>query len=268
MGLVLGTSAGSAFILNRGYIKLWRKSIESGWLKNPQLWAFWCWCLLKASSSPHDFVVGFQKVHLEAGDFIFGRRTAAEELKTTEQKIRTCLDALQKLKNVTIKTTNKFSIISIVNWDVYQPNKNENNQQTNQQVTNKQPTSNHKQECKEVKKRYISPELIELSANFLRFQQNAFPEIVKDIGENKIKNGALTVQRLIEIDGYDLEKQIRPALKWAVKDEFWRDKVLCLSGLRIKGKNGEKKFANILMAMCKNGTAKFETIEDRAARAI
>jgi hypothetical protein len=137
--------------MNNGFIKLWRKSLEAGWLKNHKLWVFWSYCLMKASYKEYDAIIGFQTIHLMPGQFIFGRKKASKEIKMTEQSIRTCLDFLCKAQNLTIKTTNKFSVITIVNWDTYQSNENENNQQSNQQLTNKQPTTNHIQELKELK---------------------------------------------------------------------------------------------------------------------
>jgi len=146
--------------MERGFVKLWRKSTDSGMMQNHKLWVFWTWCLLKATHKKREQMVGMQMVTLEPGDFIFGRKAASRELKISEQTIRTCVQNLKKLENLTIKTTNKFSIISIVNWGIYQQEKNQINQQINQQLTNNQPTTNHKQECKECKecKEYISSE--------------------------------------------------------------------------------------------------------------
>jgi len=142
--------------MEQGYVKLWRKSLESGLMQNANLWVFWSWCLMKASHKKHKQMVGMQMVELEPGQFIFGRKVAALELQISEQTIRTCLKSLKNLKNLTIKTTNKLSIISIVNWGSYQQDETQTNQQTNQQLTNNQPTTNHKQECKECKE-YIKP---------------------------------------------------------------------------------------------------------------
>ena len=131
-----------------GYIKLWRKSLDAGWLQNPKLWTFWCWCLMKATHREYDQIVGCQQVHLIPGEFVFGRKKASKELRMSEQSIRTFIDFLKTSQNLTIKTTNKFSVISIINWNTYQGNEFENNQQINQPLTNNQPTTNHKQEYK------------------------------------------------------------------------------------------------------------------------
>ncbi|MBT7630933.1 MAG: hypothetical protein HN597_14695 [Desulfobacula sp.] len=129
--------------MDRGYIRLWRKSLDGGLLKNHNVWVFWSWCLMKANhTKDKKFVVGFQEIYLQPGEFIFGRKKAAEETGLSEQKIRTCLTFLKKSKNLTIKPTNKFSIVSIANWKTYQFCDDAINQQSNQQLTSKQPASN------------------------------------------------------------------------------------------------------------------------------
>ena len=106
--------------MNRGYVRLWRKSLDAGWIRNHKLWAFWSYCLLKASYKEYDAIVGLQIIHLLPGQFIFGRKKASKETGLTEQQIRTILAFLRKAGNLTIKTTNKFSIITIINWPTYQ----------------------------------------------------------------------------------------------------------------------------------------------------
>jgi len=133
--------------MNRGYVHFWRKSLDSGWLKNHQLWVFWSYCLLKATHREYDAIVGLQRVHLNPGQFIFGRRQASIETGLTERQIRTLLDFLSKAGNLTIKTTNRFSIISIINWDIYQGRETQNDQQNDQLPTSKRPrtiTKEHK----------------------------------------------------------------------------------------------------------------------------
>jgi hypothetical protein len=127
--------------MDRGFVKLWRKSIDAGWLRNHKLWAFWSWCLMKASYREHKQIVGRQTVELKPGQFIFGRKKAAEELNISEQETRTILGFLAKAQNLTIKSTNKFSIITVVNWPIYQ-GMTETDQPADQQTTNQQLTTN------------------------------------------------------------------------------------------------------------------------------
>ncbi|MFA7185604.1 MAG: hypothetical protein WC082_11955 [Victivallales bacterium] len=133
--------------MNRGYVHFWRKSLDSGWLRNHQLWVFWSYCLLKATHREYDAIVGLQRVHLNPGQFIFGRRQASIETGLTERQIRTIIEFLKKAGNLTIKTTNRFSIISIINWDIYQGRETQNDQQNDQLPTSKRPhtiTKEHK----------------------------------------------------------------------------------------------------------------------------
>jgi hypothetical protein len=129
--------------MENGYIKLYRSSLKKGWLQNPKLWAFWCWCLMKASHREHKQIVGHQVVDLLPGQLVFGLKAASKELRQSIQSIRTHLKFCTKVEqNLTVKTTNKYSIITIVNWDSYQVDEEQPNKQNNNQLTNKQQTTN------------------------------------------------------------------------------------------------------------------------------
>jgi hypothetical protein len=128
--------------MHRGYIKLWRKSIESPLWQNQTVWRLFEWCLLKASYTDHIQIVGYQQVTLKPGELIFGRKKAALETGLTEQNIRTALSVLQLTNTLTIKVTNKYSIIQIQKWEIYQDANHQSNQQNVTPVTNNQPATN------------------------------------------------------------------------------------------------------------------------------
>lgn len=140
-----------------GYIKLWRRMLNSPIWENHNLCRFWLYCLLKASHSKTEQLVGFQSVELEPGQFIFGRKKAMEETGLSERTIRTCLKTLNSIGKTTSKTTSKYTILTICNWEVYQETATANDQQNGQETagktTNKRPTNDHKQECKEDKRK-------------------------------------------------------------------------------------------------------------------
>ena len=163
--------------MTSGWIQLHRQAMHNGWLQNHRLWAFWCYCLMKASHREHKMKVGFQEIVLKPGQFIFGRRQAAEDLNMTEWQIRACLDFLKKAGNLTIKTTNRFSIITIVNWGIYQSYESENRQQIHQQTASKPPQTIREQGKKEItpevvsslRERYTDRELIDRCFDAIRF---------------------------------------------------------------------------------------------------
>jgi len=143
--------------MGEGWVKLHRQSIENGWLKNHKLWTFWTYCLMKATRKKYKAKIGYQEISLLPGQFIFGRKTASEETGLSERSIRTSVDFLRKAGNMTSKTTNKFSIVTICNWTTYQSVESENDQQNDQPPTSKRPASDHIQEDKrkEVKDKNI-----------------------------------------------------------------------------------------------------------------
>jgi hypothetical protein len=117
-----------------GWVKLHRKIQNNGWLTNPELLTFWIWCLTKATHKSVDLLVGRQKVHLEPGQFVFGRKQAAEELKQHESRIYRHMAYLRDIEqSIHITSNNKFSIISIINWASYQGEPGEPEQQPEQQ---------------------------------------------------------------------------------------------------------------------------------------
>ena len=128
--------------MEQGYVKLWRKCLDSGLLKNPTAWQLFGYLLLKATHRAHRQLVGGMVFDLHPGDVIFGRSKAADDLCVGEQPIRTALKLLEKLEIVTSKSTNKCTVISFVNWDRYQDEQPAPNQQTNQHLTSNQPAPN------------------------------------------------------------------------------------------------------------------------------
>ncbi len=106
--------------MDEGYVKLWRKSLKNGWLKNHKLWVFWSYCLMRANHTRCKVIIGYQEIVLEPGQFIFGRKKAAKELKMSESAIQRNTYFLEKAGNLNIKRTNKYSIFQIVNWHLYQ----------------------------------------------------------------------------------------------------------------------------------------------------
>lgn len=135
-----------------GYIKLHRKLLKWGWYSDPNTFRVFMHLLLIASYECNEF----RGHKLKPGQAVIGRKRLAKELKMSEQSVRTALEHLKSTNEITIKTTNRFSIVTIENWAKYQcaedDTDQQDNQQANQQLTNNQPTTNHTQEIKKVKK--------------------------------------------------------------------------------------------------------------------
>jgi hypothetical protein len=129
-----------------GWIKLHRVLAGSAIGNKPDYLAVWVHLLLSAAHRSREILVGRQIVKLEAGQLVFGRKAFSAKTGVSEAVIRSSLDAFKSLKQITIKTTTKYSIISITKWAEYQSEEPANSLKK----TNKQPAVNHKQEGKEL----------------------------------------------------------------------------------------------------------------------
>jgi len=124
-------------VTEQGWIKTWRKLQQWEWYQDSQMVHFWIHCLLSANHKNKNW----QGVELLPGQFISGRLKLASETGLSEQTIRTCINRLKSTGELTSKSTNKFTVYTIVNWKLYQPKDNSTNQQINQ-MSNQQSTSN------------------------------------------------------------------------------------------------------------------------------
>ena len=106
--------------MERGYVKLWRRTLDSGLLQSPTAWQVFGWILLNATRAKRKLIVGGQVFQLEPGDYVSSVASLSEALRLSTKQIRTALSLLEKLEILAIKGTNKGSVFSLVNWERYQ----------------------------------------------------------------------------------------------------------------------------------------------------
>ena len=122
----------------RGFIKLHRAIDEWEWRAKPNTLSVWLYLLTHARHEPGSW----QGVPLEAGQLITGTEAIGKVTGLSRQSVRTALEHLKKTGEITVKATNRFSVVTVVKWGLYQSSEVNTNQQINQQATNKQPTTN------------------------------------------------------------------------------------------------------------------------------
>ena len=195
---------------SQGWISLHRKLLDNPIFSNYKLLQTFLYCLLKASHSDREQLVGDELVTIKTGQLVTGRKAISKATKLSEQNVRTALNRLEKLGILTIKPTTKYSLITVVTW--------ESHQQTNQQVTNKQPTTNQRvttnNNCNNVnndnKREKIPYQLIADAYNdFAKTTGN--PEVIKLTNPRK-----LAVKKLwnFDINNEDVNRQTNNADYW------------------------------------------------------
>ena len=164
--------------MNAGFVSLHRKILDWEWYKDSKTKDVFIHLLLKANHEDKNW----QGVVIKRGQLVTSNLTLATELGMTVQNVRTALAKLsgtnkqltnrekkalfptatansqkndenetskinkQSTCEITIKSTNRFSLITLVNYEVYQTpvtNKSTNKPTGNQQTTNKQLTTNN-----------------------------------------------------------------------------------------------------------------------------
>ena len=162
-----------------GYIKLDRSLLEKAIFKNEKLLKVWVWCLLKATHKQHEIMVGRRKVKLRPGQFVTGRNAAAEELNLPPSTVRDYLFILKENGSIDITSDNKSTVVTVVNWELYQSDSiKSDSKPDNQSTTNGQQmdTNNKGKNGKKEKKDITSLTPPNKSAELFEMFWDAYPK--------------------------------------------------------------------------------------------
>lgn len=147
----------------QGYIKLYRQITDTPvWADSDKL-KLWLMCLMKATHDEKTQVVGNQIIELKAGQFITGRAALSDDFNRDVKKDRRVdgltlfrwLSLFEKMEMLNIKKTNKYSLITVLNWDKYQGRRTSNEQQLNNNRTSDEQQLNTNKNDKNEKKEDI-----------------------------------------------------------------------------------------------------------------
>lgn len=99
-----------------GYIKIDRKITEWEWYKNLNTKVVFFHCLLKANWKDGKF----EGKIIKRGSFVTSIKKLSLELCLTEDEVRTAIKHLISTGELTKQTTNKYSVITVSNYELYQ----------------------------------------------------------------------------------------------------------------------------------------------------
>ena len=136
------------------FVKLFRNILTWEWYGDPNTFRVFMHILLKAQYKP----TSYKGMTIGSGECVFGRKAWAKELGLSEQQIRTAISHLQSTNEITIKSTNKFSVIHVVKWEFWQIENGGATSETTKTMIQNQPTINQhlttsKESKKEINKR-------------------------------------------------------------------------------------------------------------------
>ena len=99
------------------YIKLHRKFLEWEWYRNEHTKNLFIHCLLKANWKESKFEGNV----IQRGSFVSSIDILANETGLTSDEVRTAIKHLIFTGEITKQSTNKYTVFSVVNYDLYQP---------------------------------------------------------------------------------------------------------------------------------------------------
>ena len=137
--------------MDEGYIKLFRSMKSWQWYHNSNTKVVFLHLLLSANWEDSYYGEYF----IPKGSLVTGYPKLSSQLGISIRNVRTAIKHLKKTGEVTVKVTNKFSIITIENWDKFQvyerSSDSQSDNQSGSQVTVNRQSSDNIKEYKEIK---------------------------------------------------------------------------------------------------------------------
>jgi len=122
-----------------GFVVLHRSLLNWGWHSDPATGWLFINLILLASHAPTEW----KGIRLDRGQLITGRKSLADQTGLSEQSIRTALNHLKSTGEITIKATNKYSLITLVNYRKFQDIPDTSTNTSTNTSTSSQPAANH-----------------------------------------------------------------------------------------------------------------------------
>ena len=100
------------------FIKAYRKLLKWRWADNPNMLALWIRLLLIANYEEK----GWHNITIKRGQIVTSVAKLSAESGLSNKQVRLCLDKLKSTGEIKIEGANKYTIITICNYDTYQSN--------------------------------------------------------------------------------------------------------------------------------------------------
>lgn len=151
-----------------GWVKLHRKMLENPIVcKDADHMALWVYLLLNATHKPYSALFKGNRIELQPGQLIVGRKSLATYLQINEYKVQRILECFENEQQIAQQTSNKNRVISILSWDKYQLDAQQDAHQMHNNCTSdaQQVHTNKNVRTKEQKKEsFIKPSVEEVTA--------------------------------------------------------------------------------------------------------
>lgn len=201
-----------------GWIKLHRKMQDNPIImKDADHLAIWVYLLLNATHAEYPALFKGQKIMLQPGQLITGRKSIAEQLKINESKVTRVLNAFESEQQIEQQTSNKNRLISLLNWDLYQFLEQTTEQQVNNNRTTTEQQVNTNKNVKNIKndKNVINKDIYGEYRHVL-LSDKEFEKLGKDFGEVQRDKAINFLDAYIEEKGYKSKSHNLAIRRWVI----------------------------------------------------
>lgn len=168
----------------QGFLRISRNIVDWDWYTDANTFRVFMHLLFTANYKDSNY----KGVEVKRGQVVTSRMEIAKALRMSEQNVRTSLSHLKSTSEITSKSTNKLTIITLCKYDSWQDFTSESNQQTNHELTGSltinQPTieeeSNKNNNNKEKEDTKVSPK--KKSSRFIKPTVEEVDAYVKEKG--------------------------------------------------------------------------------------
>jgi len=247
---------------NKGWIKLYRALLDSPYANNPDYSWLWVYLLLRARHKEKTIMWNGKDLIIKEGQLITGRKELSMNSGLTESKVYRILNYFEKEQQIEQQKTNKFTLITILNWSKYQSSEQLIEQQmNNKRTTNEQQVNTNKNDKKDKNdknvikipsERKFYPE----KSTEVKLSKYLYRKIKEKDKKFRVPNHQLWakyIDFMIRIDNREPE-EIEKVIDWCQEDSFWSSNILSTSKLR-------DKFTQLLLKM-KDKNKKKESKKD------
>ena len=126
---------------SKGWVKLYREQF-SHWVSKIPFCDGYAWTYLYSQANHKRGLVNLRNEYIEInrGEFLTSKLKLQKIFGWTRRHLENFLNTLKKDQNITYRVTNRYIVITIINYDIYQGYDENNDIQNDQQMTNRKQT--------------------------------------------------------------------------------------------------------------------------------
>ena len=268
----------------RGFIKDYRKELDSDiWMMPPMYHRVWQFLKYKANHESRQIPMSDGSfIEIRPGQHLTSLRTIAQGVayyqgmqyrEPNPKTISTILEWLEKQNMIMIERgegNRQYTLITLLNWDLYQVKEDEGNSNSNSKETAKKQqldiNKNDKNDKNDKKYNNTSRSKLKFETHHMKLAELLFKKI-RDNNPNakepNLESWANTFRLMMERDNRE-GKEIQDLILWTQQHHFWYKNILSADKLRkqydrlIMDMKDDRQF-KVIHGGIKHGESSYET---------